>query len=58
MTRKLPNKGIPIPQDYIENMRHYLPDLPLVAIKDAWLHNATPAEVMAHFERISVRKKA
>ena len=51
MSHKLPNRGIPVPQDYIDDMRHYLPSLPLAAIKDAWLHNATPAEVIAHLER-------
>ena len=58
MSHKLPNKGIPVPQDYIDDMRHYLPDLPLPAIKDAWLHNATPAEVMAHMERIRIGGEA
>jgi hypothetical protein len=51
MSHKLPNRGIPVPRDYIDGLRHYLPNLPLAAIKDAWLHNATPAEVMAHLER-------
>ena len=51
MSHPLPHKGVPVPQDYIDDMRHYMPNLPLPAIKDAWLHNATPAEVMAHLER-------
>ena len=51
MSRKLPHKDIQVPQDYIDDMRHYMPGLPQAAIKDAWLHNATPAEVMASLER-------
>jgi hypothetical protein len=41
-----PNKGIPMPDEYVEMMRHYIPNLPIPAIRDAWLHNATPLEVM------------
>lgn len=56
MSHPLPHKGVPVPQDYIDDMRHYMPNLPLPAIKDAWLHNATPFEVMAHLDRLEGQK--
>lgn len=52
MTRKKPtNHGIPMPKDYAETMRHYIPNIPLAAIRDAWLHNATPLEVLRHMTK-------
>lgn len=43
---QLPHKGLPVPNAYVEMMRHYIPRIPMPAIKMAWLHNATPKEVM------------
>ena len=54
-TRHLTNQDVPMPQEYAEMMRHYLPDVPKALIVDAWKHNATPLEVMRHCERISVQ---
>ena len=51
MTTKPPHKGIPVPPEYIEMMRHYIPKLPMPAIRQAWLHNATPLEVMRTMDR-------
>jgi len=51
MMNQLPNKGIPVPADYVEMMRHYIPKLPMPAIKMAWLHNATPKEVIESMVR-------
>ena len=51
-TRHLTNQDVPMPQEYEEMMRHYLPDAPKALIVDAWKHNATPLEVMRHFERV------
>jgi hypothetical protein len=51
-THQLTNQDVPMPAQYAEMMRHYLPDATAALIKDAWKHNATPAEVMAHIERI------
>jgi hypothetical protein len=44
---------LPVPQEYIDDMRHYLPALPIQSIRDAWKHNATPLEVMRHLDRIA-----
>ena len=53
-TRHLANKDVPMPIGYEEMMRHYLPaNTTKALIVDAWKHNATPAEVLAHLERIS-----
>jgi hypothetical protein len=49
---KLPNTGTRAPLEYIEMMRHYLPDVPLALIKEAWLHNATPKEVMGYLSAL------
>ena len=52
-TRHLTNQDVPMPPEYEEMMRHYLPtDTPKAVIVDAWKHNATPTEVMRHFGRI------
>lgn len=51
MTKKYPNADVPMPDEYAEMMRHYIPGIPLAAIRDAWKHNATPLEVMRHLER-------
>lgn len=52
MSKRYPNAASPIPDDYVEMMRHYIPKMPMAAIRDAWKNNATPLEVMRHFERI------
>ena len=49
--KTLPHKDIPMPNDYIVMMRYYIPRLPMAAIKMAWLHNATPKEVMESMVR-------
>lgn len=54
-TRHLTNQDVPMPKDYEDMMRHYLPDAPKALIVDAWKHNATPLEVMRHCERVSAR---
>ncbi len=51
-TRHLTNADVPMPDEYAEMMRHYIPDATDALIKDAWRHNATPLEVMRHFERV------
>jgi hypothetical protein len=52
-TRHLTNQDVPMPTEYEEMMRQYLPaDTPKTFIVDAWKHNATPTEVMRHLERI------
>ena len=52
-TRHLTNQDVPMPPEYEEMMRHYLPaDTPKAVIVDAWKHNATPLEVIRHLERI------
>lgn len=51
-TRHLTNQDVPMPTEYAEMMRHYIPDANDALIKDAWKHNATPLEVMRHFERV------
>ena len=51
-TRHLTNQNVPMPAEYAEMMRHYIPDAPDALIKDAWKHNATPLEVIRHLERI------
>jgi len=56
MIHKPPNRSMPMPQEYVDDMRHYIPGLPMAAIKDAWLHNATPSEVMAHLDRLKGQK--
>ena len=49
-----PNKNVPMPKEYEEMMRHYLPtNTPKAVIVDAWKHAATPAEVIANLDRIS-----
>lgn len=53
-TRHLTNQDTPMPAEYERMMRHYLPNAPKALIVDAWKHNATPAEVMAHLDRIDV----
>ena len=40
-----------MPQEYVEMMRHYIPCIPLPAIRQAWLHNATPKEVMESMDK-------
>lgn len=50
----LTNQNVPMPPEYEEMMRHYLPDVPKALIVDAWKHNATPSEVKAHLERVSM----
>ena len=58
MTRtRLTNANTPMPQDYEEMMRHYLPDAPKALIVEAWKHNATPLEVLRHFDRIEAKLK-
>ena len=56
-TRHLTNQDTPMPTEYAEMMRHYLPNAPKALIKDAWKHNATPLEVMRHFDRIETKGK-
>lgn len=51
-TRHMTNQDVPMPAEYAEMMRHYIPSITTATIKDAWAHNATPLEVMRHFERI------
>ena len=51
MKAKSVHAGVPMPKDYVEMMRHYFPNLPLPAIRDAWLHHATPKEVALSMER-------
>ena len=54
-TQHLANQDVPMPIGYEEMMRHYLPaNTTKALIVDAWKHNATPAEVLAHLERISM----
>lgn len=55
-TRHLTNQDVPMPQEYEEMMRHYIPDATAALIKDAWKHNATPLEVMRHIERMEGKK--
>lgn len=43
--------------EYAEMMRHYIPNATNALIKDAWKHNATPLEVMRHFERVEAKLK-
>ena len=58
-TRHLTNQDVPMPAEYEEMMRHYLPaETPKAAIVDAWKHNATPTEVMRHFERIESQARS
>jgi hypothetical protein len=38
--------------EYADMMRHYLPQLPIQAIRDAYKHHATPTEVRRHLARI------
>ena len=58
MTRtSLTNANTPMPPDYEEMMRHYLPDVSKALIVDAWKHNATPLEVMRHIDRIEAKLK-
>lgn len=45
-TRHLTNQDVPMPKDYEEMMRHYVPNSPKALIVEAWKHNATPLEVM------------
>lgn len=49
-TRHLTNQDTPMPKDYEENMRHYLPGVPKALIVDAGKHNATALEVMRYTE--------
>lgn len=56
-TRHLTNADVPMPAEYAETMRHYIPNASDALIKDAWAHNATPLEVMRHFERIEAKLK-
>ena len=56
-TRHLTNQDIPMPAEYAEMMRHYIPNATNALIKDAWKHNATPLEVMRHFERVEAKLK-
>ena len=54
-TRHLTNQDVPMPIEYEEMMRHYLPaNTPKAVIVDAWKHNATPSEVLAHCKRVSM----
>lgn len=54
MVMNEPNKNVPMPKEYEEMMRHYLPtNTPKAVIVDAWKHAATPTEVIAHLKRIS-----
>ena len=57
-TRHMTNTNTPMPQDYEEMMRHYLPDAPKALIVEAWKHNATPLEVLRHFDRIETKEKS
>ena len=58
MTRtRLTNANTPMPPDYEEMMRHYLPDAPKALIVEAWKHNATPIEVTRHIDRIEAELK-
>lgn len=41
-----PHAHTPTPAEYADMMRHYIPRLPLPAIREAWKHHATPSEVM------------
>ena len=52
-TRHLTNQDVPMPPEYEEMMRHYMPDLPMALIVDAWKHNATPSELKAYLERFA-----
>ena len=56
-TRHLTNHDAPMPADYAEMMRHYLPDAPKALIVEAWKHNATPLEVMRHIDCIEAKLK-
>jgi hypothetical protein len=49
-TRHLTNQDVPMPQEYLEMMRHYLPNVPKALIVDAWKHNATALELMLYVE--------
>ena len=49
---KYPNEDIPMPNEYADMLRYYIPNLPMAAIKDAWRCNATAREVILHYERI------
>ena len=51
-TRHLTNQDVPMPDEYAEMMRHYLPDVTKALILDAWKHNATPLEVMRFINRV------
>jgi hypothetical protein len=52
MSKQNPNAKVPMPDEYVEMMQNYMPSLTLAAIKDAWRCNATPLEVIRHYERI------
>ena len=54
-TRHLTNQYIPMPKEYAEMMRHYLPDVPKALILDAWKHHATPLEVLRNIERTNLK---
>ena len=56
-TSHLTNVNTPMPPDYEDMMRHYLPDVSKALIVDAWEHNATPLEVMRHIDRIEAKLK-
>ena len=56
-TQHLTNQDEPMPKEYAEMMRHYIPDATDALIKDAWKHNATPLEVMRHIERMEGKKE-
>ncbi len=58
MTRHLTNQDVPMPAEYEEDMRHYLPDAPRALIVDAWKHNATPLEVMRHLDKLREKNNA
>jgi hypothetical protein len=54
--KPLPHKGIPMPDDYVEQMRHYFPRVPFAFIRQAWNYNASVPEVRAYLSKTTAQE--